>query len=253
VNANTGWAVGEHGTILKTSDGGINWILLAKQPNDLNSVYFIDENTGWIVGDLIILKTKDGGDNWINQTGELNGFLHAVYFVDESTGWAAGKRGTIIKTIDGGETWTVEPIRTGNDIHSVFITSSGIGWAVGEKGIILKTTNGGATPVEDIYHSDPNMPDRIILLQNYPNPFNSSTTIQFEIPKSGFVMLKIYDLFGREIETLVNGQRSAGIHVFQWNAKNYSSGIYFCRLEVTVASQKSGQQIIQTKKLLLNK
>ncbi|MBN2213264.1 MAG: T9SS type A sorting domain-containing protein, partial [Bacteroidales bacterium] len=253
VNENKGWAAGENGTILRTTDGGINWILLARQFFDLNAVYFIDENTGWIVGDFIILRTTDGGDNWIDQTGDLNRSFYTVCFVDENTGWAAGERGTIVRTIDGGETWNVEPVRTLNGIHSVCFTGSGTGWAVGEKGTILKTANGGATSVADIYHSDPGMPDREILFRNYPNPFNSSTTIRFEIPESGFVTLKIYDLLGRETETLVNGPRSAGIHVFQWNAGNYSEGIYFCRLIVMMASQSPGEQIIMTKKLLLNK
>jgi len=70
------------------------------------------------------------------------------------------------------------------------------------------------------------------LNQNYPNPFNPSTTISFSIPSLEFVSLKIYDILGREVTTLVSTQLAQGDHSVNWNAQNISSGVYFCRLEV---------------------
>jgi predicted acyl esterase len=77
------------------------------------------------------------------------------------------------------------------------------------------------------------------LYQNYPNPFNPSTNIKFEIPENyeGLVTLKIYDMVGREVATLINDHLSAGIHEVQWNALGFSSGVYFSR--VTLGNQQS--------------
>lgn len=69
------------------------------------------------------------------------------------------------------------------------------------------------------------------LNQNYPNPFNPSTSISYEIPQNGFVKIIIYDALGREVVTLVNEHQSAGSYIVDWNASDYSSGTYFCRLE----------------------
>ncbi len=69
------------------------------------------------------------------------------------------------------------------------------------------------------------------LSQNYPNPFNPSTKINFALPKQGFVTLKIYDVLGREVRTLVNEVKSAGNFTVDFNASEYSSGVYFYKLE----------------------
>jgi hypothetical protein len=84
-----------------------------------------------------------------------------------------------------------------------------------------------------------------VLFQNCPNPFNPSTTIQFSIGKLSIVDLKIYDLLGREVETLVKGEMSAGVHSVQFDASKLASGIYFYRL-------RAGN-FTATKKLLLLK
>ena len=76
-----------------------------------------------------------------------------------------------------------------------------------------------------------------LLNQNYPNPFNPSTTIQFSLPAKEFVTLKIYDVLGKEITTLVNEELNAGSYKNDWNASNLSSGVYFYRLQAGKFSQ----------------
>ena len=75
--------------------------------------------------------------------------------------------------------------------------------------------------------TSPNIPTTAELYQNYPNPFNPATTIQFRLPHSSYISLKIYNLIGQEIETLVNGFYSVGNYLINWNAKNFTSGVYF--------------------------
>lgn len=75
-----------------------------------------------------------------------------------------------------------------------------------------------------------NIPVNYNLYQNFPNPFNPSTTITFDIPKSNFVSLKVYDMLGKEITTLVNGNYNAGSYSVNFEAANFSSGVYFYKI-----------------------
>ncbi|MFA7362206.1 MAG: C25 family cysteine peptidase [Candidatus Kapaibacterium sp.] len=75
------------------------------------------------------------------------------------------------------------------------------------------------------------LPNVYSLSQNYPNPFNPTTKINFALPKQGFVSLKIYDVLGREVRSLVNEVKSAGSYTVDFNASEYSSGVYFYKLE----------------------
>jgi pimeloyl-ACP methyl ester carboxylesterase len=74
------------------------------------------------------------------------------------------------------------------------------------------------------------LPNPFQLFQNYPNPFNPSTVISYHLSAAGNVSLKVYDMLGKEIATLVQQQQSAGTYSVQWNAVNIPSGMYFCRL-----------------------
>ena len=67
-------------------------------------------------------------------------------------------------------------------------------------------------------------------MQNYPNPFNPETNIKFDIPQSSNVIVKIFDIKGSEITTLINQKLIAGSYKTFWNGANYPSGIYFCRI-----------------------
>ncbi len=75
------------------------------------------------------------------------------------------------------------------------------------------------------------VPHSIILSQNYPNPFNPTTSIRYSLPKDSDVTLKIYDINGRLLSTLIHEKQSAGTHNIQWNASSFPSGIYFYRLQ----------------------
>ena len=88
------------------------------------------------------------------------------------------------------------------------------------------------------------IPTEYGLSQNYPNPFNPTTTIQFDLPKSGFVSLKVFDLLGREAATLISEELDAGYYRSVWKAK-VPSGVYFYRIQAGEFSK--------TKRLILLK
>ena len=87
-------------------------------------------------------------------------------------------------------------------------------------------------------------PREFVLLQNYPNPFNAITVISYSIHKSDFVTLKIYNLLGKEIRTVVGEFQEANTYSINFDASNLSSGVYLCRLQV-------GDVSVNSKKMLL--
>lgn len=170
VDANNGWAVGEAGTIAKTTDGGATWTirpmppftgngLVNFRPQQLQSVQFLNLNVGYAAGfNGALLKTTDGGTNWnyINgpfgppsSTGKI---IYNVYFFDVNNGWIVGdvinaSSANIYKTTDGGATWTAAanfPV-LGINLWGIDFVNPSIGYISGGSGKVIKTTDGGAT------------------------------------------------------------------------------------------------------------
>jgi hypothetical protein len=97
-----------------------------------------------------------------------------------------------------------------------------------------------------------NIPDHFSLSQNYPNPFNPSTKITYTLPWSVNVKLRIYDLLGREVATLVNGELKAGVYNETFDGSTLASGIYFYRIEARQVGSLTGS-FIDVKKMVLIK
>ena len=98
-----------------------------------------------------------------------------------------------------------------------------------------------ATTFSDITatgHETRTQPANFELLQNYPNPFNPSTTVQYVLAEPGNVTVKIYDMMGRELMTLLNGYQNSGTHSVMWNGNNVASGVYFLRVTTNGTSKQ---------------
>ncbi len=147
--------VGTYGQIVRTDNGGVSWTAKSKGNKAwLNSIYFVDENTGYAVGgDPLkpgtILKTTNGGEIWNELDSYSAQTLESVFFLDESNGWIVGDWGTILRTENGGITWEKIESGTNYDLMSVFFSDRDTGYACGtrlyyhDNGIIMKTTDGG--------------------------------------------------------------------------------------------------------------
>ena len=231
-------------TIYRTTDAGINWISQLQDTFQvsLSSVYFIDENNGWALGNNLILHTTNGGYNWIKQSSDtLYNEFNTVHFTDLNNGYAVGS--AILRTTNGGSDWVLQPTPTFLPLYGVSLTDSITGTIVGMHGAILRTTNGGVTFVEENETNE--IATEYYLSNNFPNPFNPTTKIRYSIPYSSKVVIKVFDILGNKIETLVNEEKHTGTYEITWYAENLPSGVYFYQL-------KAGS-FIDTKKMILLK
>ena len=279
-NSNIGTAVGDSGTILRTINGGTKWtsqpILYEDQKKDaLYGVSFADADTGNAVGYTsfvdnitpsngpggIIINTIDGGTTW-DRLGNpyvstiFSGLpMFGVSLTDANTGTfvglnAIGDVGIIWRTMDGGGDWINQSFGN-NGFYGVCFTDSITGTVVGDNGTIFHTTTGGVTGIID--NSAKSLPGQFALEQNYPNPFNPTTNISYSLPRNGFVTLKVFDILGREVRTLVNERQSTGNHSVTFDASDLASGVYFYRLIARPMGTHSVGNFVDAKKLVLLK
>jgi photosystem II stability/assembly factor-like uncharacterized protein len=227
-----GAAGGNKSAILYTTDQGTTWKTAAVNTADqlaINAIKFYNGLNGIAVGSSIILKTSDGGATWNRITFPSNATLTSVCF-SGSTFYTAGSK-YCFKSTDEGNTWqnimdTVFAAGNGfTTMNSVALDKLGNIWIAGGSGII---TNSPATGIfEDSFE-----PNSFALQQNYPNPFNPSTTISFTNNKNGLVTLKLFDILGKEVRLIFNGEMTAGQHKINFNAGTLASGTYIYSLKV---------------------
>ena len=169
--------------------------------------------------------------------------------LDEINGYTVGndqaylgtaKPNAVYKTNDGGINWTQQVSSTTEKLNDVYFTDINNGVIVGDNGIVRRTSTGGVTGMDKEIITNVNF----ALHQNYPNPFNPITTISYELPKAGKVSIKIFDLLGREITTLVDEYKNAGSYEVEFKANYLPSGVYFYQL-------KAGDYIFTKKMVLL--
>ena len=162
IDAETGWAVGGGGALIKTTDGGQRWQQLRRPTEDiLRDVYFTDPATGWLVCERSIyllktndeprsylLKTIDGGATWkrIQAAGtDVDARLVRLIFAGESRAWVFGEMGALYTTTDGGATWARQRTPTRNLLLGGSFLDAQQGWLVGAGATIIETSDGGTT------------------------------------------------------------------------------------------------------------
>jgi hypothetical protein len=224
-------------------------------------------------------KSTDDGLTWESLTSLL---VPTISFFSESTNLWAGTVHAVWLSTDNGENWDLREnglppdpynswvIRVNGMLMSsllnaaVFIsTNEGINWedysqglptAISVRKLITYNDKNIAATSQGVWQRDTSEVitslgndisslQEFNLLQNYPNPFNPSTKIKYLIPQSSDVLVKVYDVLGNEIETLVNEEKFAGTYEITWFAENLPSGVYFFQL-------KAGN-FVQTKKMVL--
>ena len=246
---------------------GTNWV------NDYQYTYEYDSNGN----ETSSLFEKWNDTSWVNYDQytyayDANG--NVISFLTEkwdSTSWVNYDKYTYTYDSNGNETSSLTEEWDGtNWVNVVRITYvydadgsmtsglskqwDGTNWILGNGVFYFDNeliSNSSGEKFEIFYASVTNIrnnevsKNNFVLSQNYPNPFNPTTTITYSIPTSGFVTLKIYNLLGSEIATLVNEEKNYGTYKVNWNAQNLSSGVYFYKMQAGSFSE--------TKKLILLK
>jgi hypothetical protein len=223
------------GFVTVTHNGGLNWFLTdSLQTIGVSGISFLNNTHGIICGTGgRYFVTTNTGLNWITkETGFLVDFSKAKY-VDMNTFFFIDFDGKLYFTTNNGLNWETQDCFNFNAGRpgAVFFLNQQTGWVGGDFGNYIsgmfKTTNGGLTFLQI---QGNNLPQDFSLSQNYPNPFNPVTKISFQIPVSGLVKLTIYDVQGKEVQTLINQKMNVGIYEVEFIGDNLSSGIYFYKI-----------------------
>ena len=223
--------------LFKSTDGGLNWSLKfsnsssSEIPTICNTVFdnTLAFLTNWPGGN--IYKTTNTGDTWaLNNTNSFSGWGSDICAEDPnfimSGSWSGGNTGF---STNGGATWTATPGLSGSGGVMALVDR---GYVIGQAGSSvykLNVTYSVTTSVSE--NNISSIPKNFNLSQNYPNPFNPTTKISFDLPRSGNVVLKVYNELGKEVSTLVNSFRNAGSYEITFDASELSSGIYFYNLQ----------------------
>jgi ligand-binding sensor domain-containing protein len=200
--------------------------------------------------------TEDGSFTYTKQNSELLGNEIKSLTVDGDTLWIGVNGLNILHEDNWQQITTYNSPLNGGLINDIIVDDSGNKWIgnwTGHWGADLAFySNNIFTGLDQL--NSPVPIENSILYQNYPNPFNPSTIIKFSVPSNSpcKVILSIYDILGNKIAELVNEEKPAGEYNVEWDASNFSSGVYFYRLQVIPIGRQAGE-FISTKKLLLMK
>jgi hypothetical protein len=185
-------------------------------------------------------SSDDLGVNW-NRIPSISGKGVICFLVNNPTTYFAGTSDSgVFASTDHGLSWhSVNNGLTESSIMSLNVDQQGHLYAGTSKGL-YRTTDIG-TRVDEKNR----VPSSFTLFQNYPNPFNPTTVINYQLSMNSEVTLKVYDVLGRLVNTLIGERQTAGAHSVTFNASSLSSGVYFYRL---VAGS-----YVETKKMILIK
>jgi photosystem II stability/assembly factor-like uncharacterized protein len=247
LNRQFGYACGGRldvaGVVWRTTNYGINWTAQGISADEIFDVFVFDSlNAITLSGDpegfynIANLKTTDAGVTW--NFGEIPffGLSFNIDFRTFNEGWSASGY-KFLFTSDRGETWSEVETPDSTVIYALRFANARYGYAVGQDGVILKLDPALVSVKDKV-----SLPIQFILHQNYPNPFNPSTNLQYTIGGRQFVTLKVYDVLGNEIATLVNEEKQAGSYNVEFGGTGLPSGIYFYQLKTN--------NKIQTKKMV---
>lgn len=248
-------AVGEKGTILRTTNGGFNWVNVSIADTTVNFYDLSQKGIFYNTGDIFvavgsggkIYKTTDNGLTWQQKNSGTTNTLRSVYFQTLDSGVVVGDNGTVRMTTNGGETWFTDPFfnspSTRNYRFVSLVNNTFRTFMAGSDSLFYVSNDPVTFTGVTLISSE--VPDQFSLNQNYPNPFNPVTNIVYSVSSSGNVKITVYDINGREISVLTDEFHSPGIYKTEWNALAYTSGVYFYRIEA--------EGFTDTKKMMLIK
>jgi hypothetical protein len=236
--------------IVVSTNGGANWSTTSFT-SYTEQIIKNSEGTlflGTQVADFVTPKmwrSTDNGVSWM-PIGLPQAGVEDLHINNNGILYVAGSDKIVYKSTNRGDNWTQF---TNGIPSSQFIYSQG-----GNTGFVFAGTGSSgvykATGATVISINGNTLPLSFTLGQNYPNPFNPSTTIKFGLSESGYVMLKVYDILGKEAAVIVNENLNAGEYNVNFNASELPGGMYFYKMSVVTAD---GKEFSETRKMILVK
>ena len=216
--------------IQKDNHGG--FIYIAGRPYRFNNTaMYQDYNymiNNWLNFSSLALQSPNGGEVWvIGETEEITWTDINVYdvkielSVDNGSSWSSIVEST---PNTGAYSWLVASPDS-SDLCLIRITNDADGNVIDVSDDVF--TIDMITGVEEL---EEGIPSKFDLSQNYPNPFNPVTLIKYQVPETSHISIKIYDVIGREIATLVNEVKQPGVFQVSFNCENLASGVYFYKM-----------------------
>ncbi|HPS65338.1 MAG TPA: YCF48-related protein, partial [Ignavibacteria bacterium] len=246
INENNIWIAGASGVLLKTTNGGDNWVLQNSSTiNDLYGIYFSDAYNGTIVGmaGAILHHSELVPPAAPVLISPLNN--STVLVLTPKLDWSSVSGGATYRIQVSRDSLFTNPSLMALDTSLIPADSLIVppGKITGSNKFYWRvncTNAAGTGPWSAVWNftvlwsaitgNTSEIPNNYQLQQNYPNPFNPSTKIKFALPKDEFVSIKIYDMTGKEVMTLVNKQMQAGYYEYSLTIPKLSSGIYFYKM-----------------------
>ncbi|MFZ1979439.1 MAG: T9SS type A sorting domain-containing protein, partial [Bacteroidota bacterium] len=235
---------GSNDVVFLSTNSGTDWIVAdSGLPVDDYVVSFGASGTNLFAGTYTgsIFLSANNGTSWNAVNTGLTNMTVNTFVVSGTNIFAGTQGGGVLLSINNGAKWT--QVNTGlmdTNVYALAVSGHDLFAGTGH-GVWRRSLNDMVTVVKE----NSEIPVSLSLLQNYPDPFNPTTTISFTIPSRSSVSLKIFDILGREVATIVSQELPAGTYSRQWNAAKMSSGIYFYRLQAG--------SFTQTKRLVLLK
>jgi len=258
-SGSTKYFAGTSAGLFESDDGGNTFVKIGFDGKNVIKVNVLDSlKILASTGDSGMFQTLDGGKTWTQKwdNNAKGASVITVYVISESSWIVTTSKGTFI-TEDFGETYSnqdtglilkdvkaILPVAKANKNTFTNTTYDILGGTNGMS--VWRMQNFVVTAVDD---NNLSVPNKFSLSQNYPNPFNPSTTINYQLSAISRVTLKVYDILGREVTTLLNKEQPAGSYKITFDASKLASGIYLYRI---VAGSAEGG-FIQTKKMILLK
>jgi len=212
--------------VLLSTTAGTTWEHVYPGPPDNDIYSFFQDENGEIFAatGMGIYNSTDNGVTWGQLPNPVNSNI-SLLLVDQSDRLLAVTGEGVFVSDDRGENWVDATSGLGD------LTVSSL--ALAGDGTIYAGTDGGVYVYQSVTSVDQPAaaPEEFSLQQNYPNPFNPTTAIRFQIADPGLVTLRIYDLLGQEIATLLNEELEPGVYTRNWDASGVTSGVYYYRLQ----------------------
>ena len=229
-------------SIAYTSNAGVNWSTQTVPVANTYAIWFNSATAGMAAGASNIFQSSNSGTNWATVTSPLAN--NATGLCGTGTEyWFTTFSTLVYYTSNNGTTWSTQYTAPGSGSFR-HITRSRTGstiWGVRTDGGISRY----GAPLVGITPISIETPSAYSVSQNYPNPFNPTTKINFALPKSGLVTLKVYDMLGKEVAMLVNEVKNVGTYTVDFNGANLSSGIYFYKVSVNGFSDVKKMMLIK--------